>query len=124
MQATPSKLERSTMPAETQLEIASCLLGHLIQHHPTRNLPERLDDIRHWLDMAAEQMRTQGDDGCSSGQTPASAAPRPTPSVRRAVIDRTLLPPNPHDVGQWRAYRARKDDDHQPKPGRRKPSIH
>lgn len=112
------------MPAETQLEIASCLLGHLIQHHPTRNLPERLDDIRHWLDMAAEQMRTQGNDGCSSGQTPASAAPRPTPSVRRAVIDRTLLPPNPHDVGQWRAYRARKDEDHQPKPGRRKPSIH
>ncbi|MBO9739337.1 hypothetical protein J7432_09955 [Xanthomonas axonopodis pv. begoniae] len=110
------------MPAETQLRIANCLLAHLIQHHPTRHLPERLDDIRHWLDMAAEQMR--GDDVEGSGGQPPLASPAPGIQVRRAVVDRNLLPPNFPDVRQWRAARAKKDDLLPPTPSRKKPTLH
>ncbi len=111
------------MPAETQLRIANCLLAHLIQHHPTRGLPERLDDIRHWLDIAAQQMRGEDGDG-SGGQPPIPASPAAGTQVRRAAVDRNLLPPNFPDPRQWRAARAKKDDPLAPRPNRRKPTLH
>lgn len=113
------------MPAETQLRIANCLLAHLIQHHPTRHLPERLDDIRHWLDMAAEQMRGGvGPGERFARQPPTPASPTAGIQVRRALVDRNLLPPNFPDVHQWRAARAKKDDPLAPGPNRRKPTLH
>ncbi|WDJ75978.1 hypothetical protein [Xanthomonas campestris] len=111
------------MPAETQLRIANCLLAHLIQHHPTRHLPERLDDIRHWLDMAAEQMRGGVGEGFV-GNPPSPASPVPGIQVSRAVVDRNLLPPNFPDVRQWRAARAKEDASLRPTPTRKKPTLH
>lgn len=52
------------MPAETQLRIASQLLGHLLSQQPNRTIPGSMLDIRYSLDVAAELMRQQsGRDG-------------------------------------------------------------
>ncbi|UNW12033.1 hypothetical protein MP631_18425 [Xanthomonas phaseoli pv. phaseoli] len=108
------------MPDDTQLRIASRLLGPLLCQHPTRLLQERMEDIQHSLDVAAELMRRR-ESGSSAPSSYDYAPPKPGDEVRtrEAIIVRDMISQN-----DWRAKRQRGDDgDAKPSP-RKKPTLH
>lgn len=68
------------MPAETQLRIASQLLGHLLSQQSNRTIPGSMLDIRYSLDVAAELMRQQ-----SGGTAHHPPTITPHPSQRKSL---------------------------------------
>ncbi|SKA14602.1 hypothetical protein SAMN02745674_02148 [Lysobacter spongiicola DSM 21749] len=76
---------------DQRLEIASRLLSGIISQDRNRRLSERLDDIEHSLEVAAELIRRSVD-----GQSPPMAEhtlePRPSTKTRERVIQRDAMP--------------------------------
>ena len=48
------------MHHQTQIQVASRLLGHLLQQRTTRLPPPEVEDIQYALDLAAELLRLRG----------------------------------------------------------------
>lgn len=111
------------MPDDVQLRIASGLLGHLLGQHSTRQLSDRMEDIQHCLDVAAELMRRRGSD-FPTGQAYSPVPTPPNMRVRKVVTDRDALPVIPPNLEQWRATRARKNFPEPSTSGRKKPTMH
>lgn len=100
-----------------QLRIASRLLGHLLWQAPTRELPERMEDVQHAWDVAgallqlSREIEPSVDDETSGPTAPAlrpSLAPRRSIAVRRSVVDRSALHVLQSSAEQWRASRTMK----------------
>ncbi|MBB3922577.1 MULTISPECIES: hypothetical protein [Xanthomonas] len=103
------------MHQQTQIHIASRLLGHLLQQRTTRLPPHEVEDIQYALDLAAELLRL-GAPG-PAGQTQASAmAPAQPILVKRAVVDRNVVPTMPTSIEEWREARKKKNKDNVPRP--------
>lgn len=100
-----------------QLQIASRLLGHLLWQAPTRELPERMEDVQHAWDVAgallqlSRDVEPSVDEEASGPAAPAlrlDLAASPTIAVRRSIVDRSAMPVMPSSVEQWRASRIKK----------------
>lgn len=116
-----------------QLRIASRLLGHLLWQAPTRELPERMEDVQHAWDVAgallqlSRDIEPSVDDGTSSPAAPSlrpDLRSSPTIAVRRSIVDRSALPLIPSSVEQWRASRAKKKPTLQEVDQRKGPTVH
>lgn len=94
------------MHPETQLHLAGQLLGHLLRHDASRNLADRTLDVKHSIDVAGELIR-QWEGVSPTRRSPTPTTPDPGSSVRRVVVDRYALPPEPLHVDQWRAGRTK-----------------
>lgn len=110
-----------------QLRIASRLLGHLLWQSPSRELPDRMDDVHHAWVVAGALLQLSHDaeppieDGSGGPKAPVL---RPAVEVRRAIVDRTAMPVMPASVEQWRLSRAKKKPQ-PPTPERRPgPTLH
>jgi hypothetical protein len=118
--SNPSTLERSTVPAETQLRIASRLLGHLLPQLPHKTVPASLLHIRYSLDVAAELMRQQsGGNGAPPTYDYAPPQPAEEPRTREALIVREMA-----SQDQWRANRQRQAAPDPIATPRKKPTLH
>ncbi|ASK97630.1 hypothetical protein KWH01_00015 [Xanthomonas campestris pv. merremiae] len=105
------------MHHQTQIQVASRLLGHLLQQRTTRLPPHEVEDIQYALDLAAELLRL-GRPG-PAGQTQASTmAPSQPILVKRAAVDRSVVPTMPASIEEWREARKKKnkDKDNVPRP--------
>ncbi|WP_345777383.1 hypothetical protein [Xanthomonas euvesicatoria] len=103
------------MHHQTQIQVASRLLGHLLQQRTTRLPPNQVEDIQYALDLAAELLRLGGPGPAS--QTYASAMPPSQPIlVKRAVVDRNVVPSMPTSIEEWREARKKKGKDNVPRP--------
>ncbi|WOP55675.1 hypothetical protein R5577_15675 [Xanthomonas euvesicatoria] len=105
------------MHHQTQIQVASRLLGHLLQQRTTRLPPHEVEDIQYALDLAAEPLRLGGPG--PAGQTQASTmAPSQPILVKRSVVDRNVVPTMPASVEEWREARKKKnkDKDNVPRP--------
>ncbi|OOW97737.1 hypothetical protein Xvtf_00010 [Xanthomonas campestris pv. vitistrifoliae] len=112
----PSKLERSTMPAETQL----CIASQLLSQQSNRTIPGSMLDIRYSLDVAAELMRQQsGGDGAPPTYDYNPPQPTEEPRTREALIVREMV-----SQDQWRANRQRKAAPDPAATPRKKPTLH
>lgn len=90
------------MFSHPQFKIASQLLIGLMSQSPSRQLSDRVDDVRHALDVSAELIRQWEEDKPRRGKfTPPT--PVPQTRTREAVVDRTFIP-----TGEWRRSRAKK----------------
>ncbi|KKY08440.1 hypothetical protein DGN16_05835 [Xanthomonas citri pv. fuscans] len=108
------------MPAETQLRIASQLLGHLLSQQSNRTIPGSMLDIRYSLDVAAELMRQQnGGNGAPPTYDYAPPQPAEEPRTREALIVREMV-----SQDQWRANRQRKAAPDPTATPRKKPTLH
>lgn len=116
-----------------QLRIASKLLGHLLWQGPSRELPDRLEDVQHAWDVAgallqlARDVEPSVDDGASGPAAPAlspSMEARPSIAVRRSIVDRSALPVMPSSVEQWRASRMKKKPTPSEADQRKGPTFH
>ncbi|ASL00164.1 hypothetical protein [Xanthomonas citri] len=102
------------MHHQKQIEVASRLLGHLLQQRTTRPPPHEVEDIQYALDLAAELLRLGGPGPAS--QTQASAMPPSQPIlVKRAAVDRSVVPTMPASIEEWREAR-KKNKDNVPRP--------
>ncbi|MEA9482344.1 hypothetical protein [Xanthomonas campestris] len=102
------------MHHQTQIQVASRLLGHLLQQRTTRLPPNQVEDVQYALDLAAELLRL-GAPGPAS-QTHASAiAPSQPILIKRAVVDRSVVPSMPASIEEWREAR-KKNKDAPPRP--------
>lgn len=105
------------MFSHPQFQIASQLLIGLMSQGASRQLSDRVEDVRHALDVSAELIRQWEEDRPRGGKfTP------PTPvsqtRTREAVVDRTFIP-----TDEWRRSRAKKSTS--PSVSRNSgPSIH
>lgn len=110
-----------------QLRIASKLLGHLLWQGPSRELPDRMEDVQHAWDVAGALLQLSYasepvvEDGSSAPQAPVF---RPSLEVRRAIVDRNALPVMPQSVEQWRASRSKKKPGASEPERPRRPTIH
>lgn len=110
-----------------QLRIASKLLGHLLWQGPSRELPDRMEDVQHAWDVAGALLQLSYEseplveDGSSAPQTPVF---RRSLEVRRAIVDRNALPVMPQSVEQWRASRSKKKPGAAEPERPRRPTIH
>ncbi|MBV6845000.1 hypothetical protein KWH29_06515 [Xanthomonas campestris pv. paulliniae] len=105
------------MHHQTQIQVASRLLGHLLQQRTTRLPPHEVEDIQYALDLAAELLRLGGPG--PAGQTQASTmAPSQPILVKRAAVDRSVVPTMPASIEEWREARKKKnkDKDNVPRP--------
>lgn len=104
------------MHHQTQIQVASRLLGHLLQQRTTRLPPNEVEDIQYSLDLAAELLRLGGPG--PAGQVQASTiAPSNAILVKRAVVDRSFVPAMPASVEEWREARKKnKEKDNVPRP--------
>ncbi|AOY61976.1 hypothetical protein ABFO19_17435 [Xanthomonas citri pv. glycines] len=105
------------MHHQTQIQVASRLLGHLLQQRTTRLPPHEVEDIQYALDLAAELLRLGGPG--PAGQTQASTmAPSQPILVKRAAVDRSVVPTMPASIEEWREARKKKnkDKDNAPRP--------
>ncbi|AKC79187.1 hypothetical protein XB05_10875 [Xanthomonas arboricola] len=103
------------MHHQTQIQVASRLLGHLLQQRTTRLPPQEVEDIQYALDLAAELLRLGGSG--PAGQTQASTmAPSQPILVRRAAVDRSVVPTMPASIEEWREARKKKNKDNVPRP--------
>ncbi|UYK83714.1 hypothetical protein NG827_14725 [Xanthomonas sacchari] len=124
------------MQSELTLQIASRLVSGLLCQERHCRLPDRVDDIRHALEVAAEMMR-QYRGGSSAPPahdyvppTPAPTLPPPASSsppqaprqqeirIREAVVVRDIP-----SVEEWRKNRRRKGAP-DPVANRKKPTLH
>ncbi|AKC77552.1 hypothetical protein XB05_01445 [Xanthomonas arboricola] len=103
------------MHQQTQIHIASRLLGHLLQQRTTRLPPHEVEDIQYALDLAAELLRLGGPG--PAGQTQASTIAQSSQPilVKRAVVDRSVVPTMPASIEEWREAR-KKNKDAPPRP--------
>lgn len=90
------------MFSHPQFQIASQLLIGLMSQGSSRQMSDRVEDVRHALDVSAELIRQWEEDQPRRGKfTP------PTPvsqtRTREAVVDRTFIP-----TDEWRRSRAKK----------------
>lgn len=100
---------------QTQIQVASRLLGHLLQQRTTRLPPHEVEDIQYALDLAAELLRLGGPG--PAGQTQASTmAPSQPILVKRAAVDRSVVPTMPASIEEWREARKKKNKDNVPRP--------
>lgn len=76
---------------DQKLEIASRLLSGIISQDRNRRLSERLDDIEHSLEVAAELIR-RSEDGHSPPMAEHTLEPRPSTRTRERVIQREAVP--------------------------------
>lgn len=76
---------------DQKLEIASRLLSGIISQDRNRRLSERLDDIDHSLELAAELIR-RSEDGQSPPMAEHTLEPRPSTKTRERVIQREAVP--------------------------------
>ncbi|WP_372387223.1 hypothetical protein [Xanthomonas axonopodis] len=98
------------MHHQTQIQVASRLLGHLLQQRTTRLPPHEVEDIQYALDLAAELLRLGGPG--PAGQTQASTmAPSQPILIKRSVADRNVVPTMPASVEEWREARKKKNKD-------------
>lgn len=77
---------------QTQIQVASRLLGHLLQQRTTRLPPHEVEDIQYALDLAAELLRLGGPGPAS--QTQASAMVRTGPIRPARISSLQCLPTN------------------------------
>ncbi len=104
------------MHHQTQIQIASRLLGHLLQQRTTRLPPQEVEDIQYALDLAAELLRLGGPGPASQTQASAMAPSQPI-LVKRAAVDRSIVPTMPASVEEWRETRKKnKEKDNVPRP--------
>ncbi|MGX1995295.1 hypothetical protein ACWJKH_07000 [Xanthomonas axonopodis pv. cassiae] len=105
------------MHHQTQIEVASRLLGHLLQQRTTRLPPHEVEDIQYALDLAAELLRLGGPGPAGQAQTSTIAPSQPI-LVKRSVVDRNVVPTMPASVEEWREARKKKnkDKDNVPRP--------
>lgn len=103
------------MHHQTQIQVASRLLGHLLQQHTTRLPPNQVEDIQYALDLAAELLRLGGPGPASQTQASIIAPSQPI-LVKRAVVDRNVVPSMPTSIEEWREARKKKDKDNVPRP--------
>ncbi|KOA97528.1 hypothetical protein AE929_11980 [Xanthomonas arboricola] len=103
------------MHHQTQIQVASRLLGHLLQQHTTRLPPNQVEDIQYALDLAAELLRLGAPGPASQTQASAMAPSQPI-LVKRAAVDRSVVPSMPTSIEEWREARKKKDKDNVPRP--------
>ncbi|MFC0156193.1 hypothetical protein ACFFJ4_22175 [Xanthomonas dyei] len=103
------------MHHQTQIQVASRLLGHLLQQHTTRLPPNQVEDIQYSLDLAAELLRLGAPGPASQTQASAMAPSQPI-LVKRAAVDRSVVPTMPTSIEEWREARKKKDQDNVPRP--------
>lgn len=103
------------MHHQTQIQVASRLLGHLLRQHTTRRPPNQVEDIQYALDLAAELLRLGGPGPTSQTQASAMAPSKPI-LVKRAAVDRSVVPTMPTSIEEWREARKKKDKDNVPRP--------
>ncbi|MBB6337508.1 hypothetical protein FHR59_001718 [Xanthomonas arboricola] len=103
------------MHHQTQIQVASRLLGHLLQQHTTRLPPNQVEDIQYALDLAAELLRLGAPGPASQTQASAMAPSQPV-LVKRAAVDRSVVPTMPTSIEEWREARKKKDKDNVPRP--------
>ncbi|MEQ7757492.1 hypothetical protein [Xanthomonas sp. WHRI 8370] len=103
------------MHHQTQIQVASRLLGHLLQQRTTRLPPHEVEDIQYALDLAAELLRLGGPG--PAGQTQASPIAQSSQPilVKRAAVDRSVVPTMPASIDEWRQAR-KKNKDAPPRP--------
>lgn len=90
------------MLSHPQFHIASQLLIGLMSQGSSRQLSDRVEDVRHALDVSAELIRQWEEDQPRRGKfTPPTPAPQTR--TREAVVDRTFIP-----TDEWRRSRASK----------------
>ncbi|WP_313905046.1 hypothetical protein [Xanthomonas prunicola] len=104
------------MHHQTQIQVASRLLGHLLQQHTTRLPPNQVEDIQYALDLAAELLRLGAPGPASQTQASTIAQPSQPILVKRAVVDRNVVPSMPTSIEDWREARKKKDKDNVPRP--------
>ncbi|QNH12696.1 hypothetical protein [Xanthomonas sp. SI] len=124
------------MQSELTLHIASRLITGLLCQERHCRLPDRIDDIRHALDVAAEMMRQHGG-GNAAPPVHDHAPPKPAPTVpppaspsppqaprlqeirtREAIVVRDMP-----SVEEWRKNRRRKEAP-DPVANKKKPTLH
>ncbi|MEE7546255.1 hypothetical protein HF319_03645 [Xanthomonas sp. Kuri4-1] len=124
------------MQSELTLQIASRLVSGLLCQERHCRLPDRVDDIRHALEVAAEMMR-QYRGGSSAPPVHDHAPPTPAPTLpppassspsqaprlqeirtREAVVVREIP-----SVEEWRKNRRRKAAP-DPVANKKKPTLH
>lgn len=104
------------MHHQTQIQVASRLLGHLLQQRTTRLPPHEVEDIQYALDLAAELLRLGGPGPASQTQASAMAPSQPI-LVKRSVVDRNVVPTMPASIEEWREARKKnKEKDNVPRP--------
>ncbi|MCL1500431.1 hypothetical protein [Xanthomonas nasturtii] len=104
------------MHHQTQIQVASRLLGHLLQQRTTRLPPPEVEDIQYALDLAAELLRLGGPGPASQTQASAMAPSQPI-LVKRAAVDRSVVPTMPASIEEWREARKKnKEKDNVPRP--------
>ncbi len=90
------------MFSHPQFQVASQLLIGLMFQGPSRQLGDRVEDVRHALEVSAELIRQWEEDQPRRGKfTPPT--PVPQTRTREAVVDRTFIP-----TDEWRRSRAKK----------------
>ncbi|NHF68066.1 hypothetical protein [Xanthomonas hortorum] len=95
------------MHHQTQIQVASRLLGHLLQQHTTRLPPNQVEDIQYSLDLATELLRLGAPGPASQTQASAMAPSQPI-LVKRAAVDRSVVPTMPASIEEWREARKKK----------------
>jgi hypothetical protein len=121
------------MQSELTLQIASRLVSGLLCQERHCRLPDRVDDIRHALEVAAEMMR-QYRGGSSAPPVHDYAPPKPAPTLppssppqaphpqeirtREAIVVRDMP-----SVEEWRKNRRRKEAP-DPVANKKKPTLH
>jgi hypothetical protein len=120
------------MQSELTLQIASRLVSGLLCQERHCRLPDRVDDIRHALEVAAEMMR-QYRGGSAAPPVHDHAPPKPAPTLppsassspppapirtREAIVVRDMP-----SVEEWRKNRRRKEAP-DPVANKKKPTLH
>ena len=90
------------MLSHPQFQIASQLLIGLMSQGRSRQLSDRVEDVRHALDVSAELIR-QWEEDQPRGAKFTPPTPIPQTRTREAVVDRTFIP-----TDEWRRSRAKK----------------
>lgn len=106
------------MMQDPQLDIASRLLIGLIGQNRSRVLAERMDDIRHATEVAAELIRQNQPRG--PAQLEHTLKPRPAFKVREKVVDRDAV----SLLGLLKAKRAEKAAEKPASSTSKKPTLH
>ncbi|MGE8449542.1 MAG: hypothetical protein ACN6OP_02745 [Pseudomonadales bacterium] len=90
------------MFSHPQFQVASQLLIGLMFQGPSRQLGDRVEDVRHALEVSAELIR-QWEEDQPRGAKFTPPTPVPHTRTREAVVDRTFIP-----TEEWRRNRAKK----------------
>ncbi len=91
------------MFSHPQFQVASQLLVGLMSQGSSRQLSDRVEDVRHALDVSAELIR-QWEEDQPRGAKFTPTTPVAQTRTREAVVDRTFIP-----TEEWRRNRAKKN---------------